>query len=248
MQTAENFKNKFSTDINTYNATAKDDKADTEFGKFCKYMAYLYQSFMEDKSIFDNRQNGYILMERMGVKVCPYCNRSFTTVIDDGKISVRAEFDHFYPKSMFPILALSFYNLVPSCPTCNHLKKEQILDYNPWEIASKGNPKFKVDTSKGDFQTNPTIIIDNENENTKKLGIKQLYSTHTDYVKDLLNRIQAYNPSTFSAIACNFQGICSETDLRRLIWGNYVDKYDEGKRPLAKLTVDILEQFTKYIP
>jgi hypothetical protein len=63
-----------------------------------------------------------------------------------------------------------------------------------------------VDTSKGNFPATPKILIKGENNNTKKLGIRELYNEHTDYVKDILNKIQAYYPATYKTIAKDFQG------------------------------------------
>lgn len=248
LEANENFETHFKKQMATYNTASYKKKPNTVFARFCQEMTKFYKTFMGESSWVANRKNGYVLMEKMGIGVCPYCNRSYSSVIDEDEVSVRAEFDHFYPKSKYPILALSFFNLVPSCPTCNHLKKEQILSHNPWARYKKDKPVFKVDTSKVLFPSNPEIIIENENLNTQKLGIKQLYNTHNGYVLDILNKIQAYNPATYSAIVNDFQGVLSEADLQRIIWGNYTDEVDEMKRPLSKLTVDILEQFKKYIP
>ena len=123
------------------------------------------------------------------------------------------------------------------------------LDVNPWMESSEGEePIFRVDTSKNDFPANPVIIINGENENTRKLGIKELYNEQTDYVKDILDKIQAYNPATYLAIVRDFQGIVHTiADLERMVWGNYTDSSDSEKRPLAKLTADILEQYKKYL-
>ena len=41
------------------------------------------------------------------------------------------QFDHFYNKSKYPLLAISFYNLVPVCGTCNHTKGKNDVDYSP---------------------------------------------------------------------------------------------------------------------
>lgn len=248
LEVHKNFVTHFKKQITTYNNASDKKKPNTAFAKFCQKMYSFYVTFMGESSWVDNRKNGYVLMEKMGISVCPYCNRSYTSVVDEDGVSVRAEFDHFYPKSDYPILALSLFNLVPACPTCNHLKKQELLEHNPWTKYGKDKPVFKVDTSKDLFPSNPDIIIENENLNTQKLGIKQLYNTHKDYVLDILNRIQAYNPSTYSAIVNDFQGIRSEADLQRIIWGNYTEETDEMKRPLSKLTVDILKQFKKYIP
>ena len=138
---------------------------------------------------------------------------------------------------------------MPSCPQCNHLKKTKELDVNPWVGYGVGTrPFFRVDTSKGDFPANPTIKVMNPDENTKKLGIKEIYNEHRDYVKEILDKIQAYNPVTYGAIKKDFQGIVhTEAELERIVWGNYIKEEDVGKRPFSKLTTDILEQYKKYI-
>lgn len=149
----------------------------------------------------------------------------------------------------FKIPTKAFYNLVPSCPQCNHLKKVQELDVNPRiGYRAEGRPKFRVDTSNGDFPARPEILIDGENENTKKLGVKELYNEHKDYVKDILNKIQAYNPVTYGAIKRDFQGIAyTEAELERMVWGNSTREEDMNRRPMAKLMVDILEQYKKFL-
>ncbi|MFX8327742.1 hypothetical protein ABTL71_18955, partial [Acinetobacter baumannii] len=49
---------------------------------------------------------------------CPYCNRSYIYYISRRK-EIKPQIDHFFPKSKYPFLAMSFYNLIPSCQTCN---------------------------------------------------------------------------------------------------------------------------------
>ena len=227
---------------------SKKNKSKTSYEKFVMRMREIYNGFMQSKDK-DGVKNGYWLMKELDIKVCPYCNINYTTTINTRTIQVRPEYDHFFPEADYPSLILSFYNLVPSCPQCNHLKRTQKLDNNPWiKLARDKGPIFKVDTSTGDFPEEPVIIIDNENENIKKLGISELYNEHADYVKDILDKIQAYNPATYLAILNDFQGIVhTAADLDRMIWGNYIELSDSDKRPLAKLTADILEQYKKYL-
>lgn len=223
-------------------------KKRTSYGRFVSRMREIYNGFMQDEND-TGVKNGYWLMKELGIKVCPYCNRNYTVTIHTKDVKVRPEFDHFYPEALHPVLILSFYNLVPSCPQCNHLKKVQVLEVNPWKGYKTGaRPKFRVDTSKEDFPANPVINIENSNVNTDKLGIRELYNEHSDYVKDILDKIQAYNPVIYHAIARDFQGVVhTEADLERMVWGNYTQELDAGKRPLAKLTADILEQYKKYL-
>jgi 5-methylcytosine-specific restriction endonuclease McrA len=61
-------------------------------------------------------------------RTCFYCNKDFITdFILDKKISTF-QLDHFYDKGKYPYLALSFYNLIPSCTTCNSSKVKGSLD------------------------------------------------------------------------------------------------------------------------
>ncbi len=55
--------------------------------------------------------------------------------------------DHFIDKGTFPILALSLYNLVPSCYTCNSkLKKEKNLIKNNSSLLSPTDDNFDFDS------------------------------------------------------------------------------------------------------
>ena len=245
---SDEFSNTYSTEKTAYNNASRKGKKSTSYGRFVKRMRDIYSDFMQDEDA-NGVKNGYWLMKKLGVKVCPYCNRNYTTTIYTKDVQVRPEYDHFHPEALHPSLILSFYNFVPSCPVCNHLKKVQEIEVNPWmgyNVATR--PKFSVDTSTGDFPARPVLLMDHENLNTEKLGIKKLYNEHTDYVKDILDKIQAYNPATYRAIKKDFQGIVhTESGLERMVWGNYTDEACAERRPLSKLTADILEQYKKYL-
>ena len=76
--------------------------------------------------------NAFKLIETSGIKSCPYCNKR-SIVTNYVKVSskkfkqgLRSELDHFFPKNDHPMLALSFYNLIPSCLECNLRLKGKI--------------------------------------------------------------------------------------------------------------------------
>lgn len=238
----------FKNEKKAYEDAKGEKKKKTAYWLFINRMKTIYSGFMQEIDS-NGKKNGYWLMEKLNVRVCPYCNRNYTITIDEDNVQVRPEYDHFFPEVLYPALILSFYNLVPSCPQCNHLKRLKTLDVNPWLGYGSGNrPAFKVDTSNGEFPAEPHLIVENENANIQRLGIKELYNEHKDYVKDILNKIQAYNPVTYGAIRKDFQGIAhTEAELERMVWGNYTQEEDLGKRPFAKLTADILEQYKKYL-
>lgn len=92
----------------------------------------------------------YKVIEETGIKVCPYCNENNIYNVCGGQKSYRSELDHFFPKSKFPFLALSLYNLIPSCNICNGpLKGNYDTFYNkaayPYQIGVNDKPLFKVD-------------------------------------------------------------------------------------------------------
>lgn len=232
-----------------YKDFLKDKKIDNMNDSFVKYMKSLYSSFMGDVNKKD-KQHAYWLLEQLGINVCPYCNRAYTTTIyiKGKKVTkkVRPDFDHFLSEDKFPLFTLSFYNLIPSCHQCNRIKLTKKFNHNPWMAYSKNRvPRFKIDLSDGVFPSAPKVLIEHENKDTKRLLIKDLYNAaHIDYVKELLNKIEAYsNPEVFQSVVDAFQGIATPAELQRIIWGNYVLRQDNDKRPLAKLTSDILEQW-----
>ena len=56
----------------------------------------------------------HLVLNSLNLSVCPYCNRQYIFGTDNNR-KVGAQFDHFYSKSKYPYLALSFYNLIPVC-------------------------------------------------------------------------------------------------------------------------------------
>jgi hypothetical protein len=67
------------------------------------------------------KYNAYDLIEKLNINVCPYCNRQYTNTIKplSSLGGTRPTLDHYLIKSLYPYLALSFWNLVPSCYSCN---------------------------------------------------------------------------------------------------------------------------------
>ncbi|WP_404339607.1 HNH endonuclease [Pseudoalteromonas mariniglutinosa] len=92
----------------------------------------------------------YNVIAELGIGVCPYCNENNIYNSFSGQKSYRSELDHFFPKSKFPFLALSLYNLIPACNICNGpLKGNYDTFHNkaayPYLIGVNDKPLFKVD-------------------------------------------------------------------------------------------------------
>lgn len=223
------------------------------FNSFTKDMKLAYTRFMQSVHKKGECQ-GIWLHRKLGVKTCPYCNQSYTLSAYKHGLHVRPPFDHFLPKSKHPWFALSFYNLIPSCSNCNTLKGEKekkiINPYmcyttsDEWHFAVDMNyihkklPKLQFTDSR------KKIIQPENNENISLFKLDEFYSQHRDYVKEILSKIQAYNHSYYDTLLDSFRlEQKTQAEIDRLIWGAYVADSEQEKRPLSKLTADILDQF-----
>ena len=163
--------------------------------------------------------HGYDLVNALGIKTCPYCNRHFIMTFK-GIRNERPELDHFYPKADYPFFCLSVYNLIPACHSCNHEKLEEkdiLLDFEGADNEEK--------------------------QNIKVLGLKDVYNKHTDYVKELVDDAMSYDTYAREALVTAFQGAghhpCEVYDF---VWGRHLSDAEYEDRPLSKLTKDMLDQ------
>lgn len=218
--------------------------------RFTSLMTKLYERFFQ-LNINKDQNVGYWLVDRLKIRVCPYCNRNYIfTANASGTPKVRAQFDHYLPKKKYPMFALCFYNLIPSCTICNKLKGEQLISFNPYQEGFPINQKFILSKSESDLSwVHPTselkISLTNSDENLNKSQflLEQLYQQHVDVAKDIVMKAQAYNDNYYDGIIQSFQGAgYTKEYINNLIWGTYTNDNQLEKRPLSKFTKDILKQ------
>ncbi|MDQ6963012.1 MAG: hypothetical protein Q9M28_10905 [Mariprofundaceae bacterium] len=212
-----------------------------------------YKNFTNKKKEYD----AYELAESLNINTCPYCNINSTyTVIKnkDEKIT-RPEFDHFYDKATYPILSLSFYNLIPSCHTCNSSlkssKKFSIKTHlHPYSDNFNDKVKFHLHINDSRFFYNEKgfkIALKTEDvrakNNIDSFKLETLYQNHKDIVLELIQKREIYPDSYIDELAHNYSGLFkNREDLLRLITSGYVEDKDLNKRPLSKLIKDISEE------
>lgn len=107
------------------------------------------------------KKYGRDLVDKLNIKTCPYCNRQFIYTFN-GRAPERPELDHFYPKADYPLFCLSFYNLIPACHSCNHVKSEEEIGINPYYRAFKR--KFVITDKSGNILTKSQIYKLTEKE------------------------------------------------------------------------------------
>jgi len=206
-----------------------------------------------------NKNFNIELVQKYGVKCCPYCNENY--IINrrrkNGKSYAMAQIDHFYPRDRFPVFAVSLYNLVPVCAACNHIKSTQEIVISPHNHKYDfSHIKISYSPKSADWIDNPDSIEilfkydEHDKEfregmeaNLDSMGVNSSYSTHTDYVQEILKKAQVYGKETRRNLLNDFPDLfSSDAELIRIIFGNYIEKNELLKRPLSKLTQDLLHE------
>lgn len=80
-----------------------------------------YEKFISKRGAW----NAYALCKKSRTRICPYCNHAYAFTVECKDGAFRPTLDHFFLKDQYPHLALTLYNLVPSCSTCNSSLKGQ---------------------------------------------------------------------------------------------------------------------------
>lgn len=201
-----------------------------------------------------SREYGYQLIDRLNVRTCPYCNRQYV-ISYEALSKERPELDHFFPKAKYPMFCLSFYNLIPACHSCNHVKLERMISVNPYENGF--NTSFvitdkrgrKLSKSKIFHLTEKEICLDfknpthDEKQNIEVLGLDAVYNKHKDYVKELIDKTMAYDKFAREALIDAFQGAgYHPRQVYDFVWGRHLLDAEHEDRPLSKLTKDILDE------
>ena len=185
------------------------------------------------------------LLKALNVKVCPYCDRNY---VFSAGIYNTCELDHFFPKGKYPILAASFYNLIPVCAYCNKKKSDHEFAFYPHQpVNDQAMIRFSYVPTKSDFLSNEMSIdiqldvIDPKIENQiTVLGLRDLYKRHNDVVFELVRKSVIYSESYVTALYNEFKDMFSDRqELNELIFG-YAENPDRfGDKPLHKLAYDI---------
>lgn len=136
-------------DIYTIFTKSAKDRTDEEKAVVAAFeSAYSYEKFSRARK----KWGAYHLVAAYKPRMCPYCHGSHINYHGAGDGRMRPALDHFYPESKYPYLAISLYNLIPSCYQCNSsIKRSE----DPYE-RSAPHPFEFVETDVT-FSLNPTL-------------------------------------------------------------------------------------------
>lgn len=206
-----------------------------------------YKKFIID-TLYKQRFPRKEFAEELQVTVCPYCNRNF---VNSTYKRTMCDLDHFYDKETYPILAVSFHNLVPVCHACNHAKASNAISYSPHNTKFNTDDLLSFDFYIGgiDYWVDNKQIgieIDCSRElesNVQELKLREVYQIHSDIVQECIKKAIMFNPDYMTDLFNTYNRLFeSEEELYRIVFGNYMEESSYGKRPLSKLTKDILSK------
>lgn len=197
----------------------------------------------------------------INVKTCPYCNAALTVVTEKerGVYNARFQLDHYFPKSRYPLLSISFFNLIPSCNNCNQSKsskppalnkdfhlytEENTKELFEFEIPKHNVVKYILSRKQEDIEIIFKSGLDGNIKNTDhyndSFNIKGIYATQKDVAEELLLKYIAYNKTQIDDLS---ELLSLPPDIiSRIVIGNYIDRESIHKRPLAKFQQDIARQ------
>ncbi|CAD7814529.1 hypothetical protein CHRY9390_02820 [Chryseobacterium aquaeductus] len=225
--------------------------------------------FDYDKFISKSQSTSYEISKKIGINTCTYCNRNYTLTIveidkktgkenNSTRIS-RPQFDHYFSQKDYPLLALSIYNLIPSCNICNSsIKGSKELSLknhlHPYiEVGDNTNENFKFSYDFDETLSKFSVKINCEEKSKIKetldfFKIKEVYNAHSNFeLKDLYDLRYKYSQN-YLDILCNktFEGLnLSQEEAYRMVFGIEVNKDDYHKRPFSKFKHDIIEELKK---
>lgn len=222
----------------------------------------------------------YSISSELGYNTCPYCNRTYIhTIIDRHRNGlIRPTFDHFFSQTDHPLLALSFYNLIPSCYYCNSsLKGDKMMasdtHLHPYLEGFENDIRFhilikdiKPDKSHPDnyhlflkteledfhpkfYKTffNRSPVRNEHRGNINLFKLNEIYNAHKDIVGELIVKCDSLSIDYADSLKGFFPLLkTNKAEFYRFYFGNYFHEKDFHKRPLAKMSKDIISKTLPY--
>jgi hypothetical protein len=197
--------------------------------------------------MYKNMRNiyGKKLIQSSELFICPYCSRSYIGVIESEKNSksITPDLDHFYPKSRYPFLAVTLSNLVPACLFCNQRAKSSVDFYKssiypPQKIFDEIEFDFDVYMNKIYIKNYGQLISRPEYKtHLETFLIQEVYASHTEVLKSIINKAQKYRKSKIEDIAKYTMGL-SASEIKKIVFFEY--EFMSKKRELLyKLKQDL---------
>lgn len=201
-------------------------------------------------------------IRKLGIRTCVYCNAQYalTTTENNGE-RVTYQLDHFKPKSEYPFLCTSFFNLQPSCGHCNQSKSNKPAlfglyteddDLSPFLFHVDRASIIKYMLSHDCDCLNIKLDVDPKSAQNLKLlqnhqeifHIDQMYSELKDSVEEIIWKSNIYNKTYRDQLKRQFKNLFPNgiVNFPRFFYGFYISEDEVLKRPLTKLMQDLSKE------
>lgn len=132
----------------------------------------------------------------------------------------------------------------------------QPIDYSPYDKRFKPDELLhfdyqflSVDAFNDETQLKVTLETVNEHmdENICVFRLESQYQMHNDIVFEMIKKKQIYTESRLTEIEKDLgQLFLNKEEMRRVLYGSYLQEEDFHKRPLSKLTSDIYRKVDRH--
>lgn len=196
---------------------------------------------------------------RLDIHSCVYCNAQYTPTVyvNNRKLLGGYELDHNWPKSEFPFLCTSFFNLYPVCSNCNGWKLNKKIKFVLYTEDYNDLDPFKFILDKASivkymlYQSpdNLEIVFDSHDvdlrdDHNKVFHTDKYYRLFRDVAEELVWKSKTRNDTYKKQLIERYKKLFprKETDIYRFLYGFYTSPKDIHRRPLTKLQQDIAKQ------
>lgn len=214
--------------------------------------------FVEE--LYEKEFDKYQFVKNMNLKVCPYCGRQKINVasIPNKRVS-KPPIDHFLPKSKYPFLAVSFYNLIPCCTTCNDMANKGEFDpldgdvglENPYDFVD-GHvrfegifPDFDYEMDEDKYDVNMHFMPLSLSKGYKdSLKLEEFYRDEKTEMIDMYSNMIHFSEGRSESLKAIGIDVAFMNDFQRRVVGIPLD----GKasvRLLYKFKKELFEQLVK---
>lgn len=214
-----------------------------------KILYNIFISSTYENSLFDNSK----FIGRIDINTCPYCNRNYIYTSKKNQ-KVKPEVDHFYPKHLYPILGISYFNLIPSCESCNgqsaKYKKDPfsarilspyVIKNDDFKLTHRINNIAIINALSGKSDIDVFFVPNNLiTPNLKTFNLEELYELHHDHAIELIIKKRLKYSKKYREYLSSYNGLqFSKSEIDRMILGNFSLEKEQHKRPLSKMYQDI---------
>ena len=197
--------------------------------------------------------------EKLGIRTCVYCNSQYVPTVhfEKGKVVGGYQLDHNWPKSEFPFLCTSFFNLYPVCSNCNLWKLDNRAKFVLYSDDSTQIEPFKFSLTKVSiikymlYQNSEELdIVFDSSDKTLRDNHEQLFHTDEyyrsfrDVAEELVWKSKTRNDVYKKQMIQSFLKLFPrrKADINRFLYGFYFSPNDTHQRPLTKFQQDIAKQ------